>query len=104
LKKNTLRLENVLEKVLKFEVVEFEWNEKIGNSIYNFFKERGRLNSLGLIAQDIRQYYPEVVEIGDDGYYQLDYNKLNAVLVEAIKEQQIIIEALGTELELLEKK
>ena len=40
--------------------------------------------------------------MGDDGYYFIEYNKLNAVLVEAIKSQQIFIEEIKDELKLLE--
>jgi hypothetical protein len=62
----------------------------------------GRLHTIGLIAQDVRKYYPQIVNMGDDGYYFIEYNKLNAVLVEAIKSQQIFIEEIKDELKLLE--
>jgi len=38
-----------------------------------------------------------------DGYYMIDYEKLNAVLVEAIKEQQLFIDYINNEIERLEK-
>jgi hypothetical protein len=103
LKKNIQQLTGVTQNVLKFEVVEFEWDEKIGESIYKFFEERGRLTSLGLIAQDIRKYYPEVVDLDERGYYNIDYNKLNAVLIESIKEQQVLIEKIDIEINEIEK-
>ena len=52
----------------------------------------------------VRQYYPEVVELGNNGYYRIDYTKLNSVLVEAIKEQQLFIEDIDKELEFIESK
>ena len=39
-----------------------------------------------------------------NGYYSIDYTKLNAVLVEAIKEQQVFIEDIDKELEFIEIK
>jgi hypothetical protein len=40
----------------------------------------------------------------EDGYYFIEYHKLNAVLVEAIKSQQIFIDEIKNEIELLETK
>ncbi|MDG5815547.1 hypothetical protein QA601_10680 [Chitinispirillales bacterium ANBcel5] len=37
---------------------------------------------------------PELVHTNDEGYKSLSYDKLTAVLLEAIKEQQAIIEEL----------
>jgi hypothetical protein len=69
-----------------------------------YFKRKGRLHTIGLIAQNVRKYYPEVVGMREDGYYFIEYHKLNAVLVEAIKSQQIFIDEIKNEIELLETK
>jgi hypothetical protein len=42
--------------------------------------------------------------MGSDGYYFIDYTKLNAVIVEGIKEQQLFIEDIDNKLEELEKR
>jgi len=97
-------LKNTLEKVLKLEVVEFEWNTNLDPQFYNHLKDRDRLKSIGLIAQDVRQYYPEIVHTDERGYYTVDYNKLNAVLVESIKEQQLIIEDIENKIKYLQTK
>ena len=39
-----------------------------------------------------------------DGYYTIDYPVLNAVLVEAIKEQQVFIDDINKQIEELEKQ
>jgi hypothetical protein len=89
---------------LNFEVVQFDWNDKLSYGDYKRLKESDKLHSIGLIAQDIRQYYPEVVEIMPSGYYRINYPKLNAVLVEGIKEQQVFIEDIEQQLIELENK
>jgi hypothetical protein len=95
-------LKNSLEVILKLETVEYDWNEKTPN--YEYFEKRGRLHAIGLIAQDVRQYFPEVVKMSESGYYMIEYPKLNAVLVEGIKEQQVFIEDINKQIDELESK
>ena len=47
---------------------------------------------LGFIAQNLENVVPEVVMTDGNGYKAVDYAKLTALLNEAIKEQQDIIE------------
>ena len=94
LKKKVSDLENVLESVTKLKVIEFEWNEKIDPNKYDYLAEVGKLKSIGLIAQDLKKYFPEAVGVNKSGYYYIEYTKLNAVVVEAIKEQQKEIEEI----------
>jgi hypothetical protein len=47
---------------------------------------------IGLIAQDVEKVLPELVHTDAEGYKSLSYDKLTAVLVEAVKEQQNTIE------------
>ncbi len=49
---------------------------------------------IGFKAQEVQQVLPEVVHTMEDGYLAVDYAKVVPVLVEAIKEQQRIIEKL----------
>ena len=55
------------------------------------FKNR---KQIGVIAQDIEKYYPELVKTDANGYKSVDYSKLSVVLLEAIKEQQKLIDDL----------
>jgi hypothetical protein len=59
---------------------------------------------LGLIAQDVEAVVPEVVRTDAAGYKGIDYAPLNALLVEAIKEQQQLLQQLLGRLEALERQ
>ncbi|NNE25699.1 MAG: hypothetical protein HKN09_02540 [Saprospiraceae bacterium] len=50
-------------------------------------------NAIGFIAQDMKEIIPEVV-YGEDGNLSMGYGQLTAVLVNAIKEQQALIDQL----------
>ena len=39
-----------------------------------------------MIAQEVKEQYPELVEERDNGYLAVDYKKLTAVLIQAVKE------------------
>jgi len=79
LKENVLPIENSLSKILKLEGIKYNLKST---------KE----DKLGFSAQDLQKVFPELVKEGDDGYLSIDGVGLIAPLVEAIKEQQKIIE------------
>ena len=61
-------------------------------------------HSVGVIAQDVERVVPELVSVNTEtGMKGVDYGKLNALLIEAIKEQQIQINALKDRLDQLTK-
>jgi len=95
LKKDIKPLNSVLDKVLKLNPVYFTWNEK---SPYAGKKD------IGIIAQEIKKYFPEIVSIDDRGYLGVDYSKLSVVAISAIKEQQKIIEEQAQKIKILEEK
>jgi hypothetical protein len=100
LKTEIKTLENVLDNIMKMNPVEFDWSETYYQ--YESLKEKGKLKSLGFIAQEMREIYPEVVQLTHDGYYYIIYNELNSVLVEGIKEQQVFIDDLENTITQLE--
>ncbi len=51
--------------------------------------EEGR--HIGFIAQDVEGVVPEAVTVGPDGTYSIRYQEIIPILVEAIKEQQLVI-------------
>ena len=57
---------------------------------------------IGLIAQDVEKVLPELVHTDSDGYKSLSYDKLTAVLVEAVKELKAQNEKLQARVEALE--
>lgn len=81
LKKNITPLENCLDKVLKLQGVEYDRIDL-------------KKHQIGLIAQQVEEVIPDLVEENSQGNKVLHYKNLTAVLVEAIKEQQQQIEEL----------
>jgi hypothetical protein len=59
-------------------------------------RARGALGGedIGLLAQDVESVVPEVVH-ERDGYKHIRYQQLTALLIEAVKEQQTLIEGLS---------
>ena len=49
---------------------------------------------MGVIAQELEPYLPEIVSTDDDGYKSVKYANLTALLIQAVKEQQEQIEEL----------
>jgi len=82
LKKNFQPLTNVLEKIEKIRGVSFDWNEtyeKMGRSTGH--------REIGVITQEVEKAFPELITTwGDEKYRAVDYGRLSAVLIEAVKE------------------
>ena len=89
LKQNIQNIPNALEKVRQLRGVNFEFKSK-----ENF--PAGK--QMGFIAQEAQKVIPEVVVEGD-GMYGMSYAPITALLVEAVKEQQKIIEQLQSEID-----
>lgn len=83
LKKNVNTIENALVKVQLLRGVSFNWKTEE-------FKERNfdTLPQIGLIAQEVEKVLPQIVDTDKEGYKSVEYSKLVALLIEAIKEQQ----------------
>ena len=77
-KDNIVNISSPLDKLSKINGVSFNWNE-ISH------KETGK-KDIGVIAQEIEEILPEIVETRDNGYKAVDYPKLTALLIEAVKE------------------
>jgi hypothetical protein len=59
-------------------------------------------HDVGIIAQEVEKVLPEVVETRENGYKAVKYEKLTALLIQAVNEQQQTIEQLTTRINLLE--
>ncbi len=77
-KDNIVNISNPLDKLNKINGVSFNWNEKS-------HKETGK-KDIGVIAQEIEEVLPEIVQTRDNGHKAVDYPKLTALLIEAVKE------------------
>jgi hypothetical protein len=100
-KTNISPIENPLQKVLQLRGVNFDW--KTTEFPTRSFSEN---RSVGFIAQEVEKVLPEVVqtEKNTEGYKSVQYDKVVALLVEAIKEQQKQIDSLKAELKKQRKK
>jgi hypothetical protein len=88
-KKHIQPIDSAVRKVEKLTGVSYEFrNEDFPERNFPTGKQ------IGLIAQDVEKVIPEVVNTDKDGYKSLAYDRLVAVLIEAVKEQQVEIELL----------
>ena len=61
-------------------------------------------HDVGIIAQEVEKVLPEVVETRENGYKAVKYEKLTALLIQAVNEQQNQIEDLTTKINWLENR
>jgi hypothetical protein len=72
---------------------------------YRYKSAKPGVRSFGLIAQNVHQYFPEIVSSGGkDGLMGIDYAKTGILAIKAIQEQQQIIESQQKKIEELEKR
>jgi hypothetical protein len=79
-KTNITTIESAVEKVKRLRGVEFDW---IADGKH----------SIGVIAQEVEEVIPSAVQ-GDEGNKTVSYGNLVGLLIEAIKEQQQVIDQL----------
>lgn len=94
LKKNIRTIPDALNTLMNMRGVSFEWADS--NS-----PEKGE--RIGFIAQELEKVLPQVVNTGGD-YYSVQYGPINAILVEAVKEQQKMIQSLQMQTQTLMKE
>jgi hypothetical protein len=95
LKDNIISIDKPLDKILSLDAVEFDWNNKQGT--YSG-------HDIGLIAQQVEKVAPEIVVTRDNGFKAVKYDRVTALLVGAIKDQQKKIDILEERLSNLEAK
>jgi hypothetical protein len=88
MKTNISNMNNMLPSVLQMQGVKFDWKEE-GKGKDNY----------GFIAEDAAEILPHVVSYDEEGApVGIQYTKMTAVLLEAIKEQQTQIDELKSKL------
>jgi Chaperone of endosialidase len=89
-KEHITTIPNALSSVAKLRGVTY--------TIKNEFKNKGLGTGIqvGVIAQELEQVYPQLVQTDSTGYKAVDYAKLCPILIEAIKELKTQNEALKT--------
>ena len=76
-------LDNSLEKLQEISGYTYRWKDKIDKSV-----------QIGVIAQEIEKVFPDLVKVRSDGFKGVNYTGLIPILIEAIKEQQQLINDL----------
>lgn len=90
-KKNIQTIPNALDKLMLMRGCYYDWDEEHGKGKHD----------IGFIAEEVGKIIPEIVVYEQDssGYaIGMDYSKVGPLLVEAIKEQQKIIDGLKMEM------
>jgi len=88
LKENVASIENAVEKVEAIGGYTYNWIPMEGVHVY------GDMKDVGVIAQEIEKVLPELVSDRENGYKAVKYDKLTAVLIEAVKELSERVKAL----------
>ena len=88
LKDNITPISDAINKLNQIGGYEFDWNSDSSHSGHD----------VGVIAQEIEKVLPEVVTTRDNGYMAVRYEKIVALLIQAVKEQQLQIDELKSKL------
>jgi hypothetical protein len=99
-KTNITPITDPLQKVLALRGVNFNWNTSAFPQ--RMFSDK---RTLGFIAQEVEKVLPEIVQTENtaEGYKSVQYDKVIALLVEAIKEQQKQINQLKQQVKKLRR-
>jgi len=95
-KRNINTYDNALNKILKLRGVSFNWKSTKNKT--------DNKKHIGLIAQEVEKIIPELITEDEKGNKAITYSGMVPVMVEAMKEQQKIIEKLRKELKMQENK
>jgi hypothetical protein len=86
-KRNVVPFGNVLNRFRHLQPVTFYWRAG------EFSEQRFGTNlSFGLIAQDVERLFPDLVTTDENGFRAVNYSKLPLLTIQAMKEQQAMIE------------
>ncbi|MBI5750588.1 MAG: tail fiber domain-containing protein [Hydrogenophilales bacterium] len=98
LKKNVSQINAALDVVAKLRGVSFQWREPK--------PEWGRSDGtvLGVIAQEVEAVLPGLVMQDEEGIRSVNYDGVTALCLQALKEQQVLIERLSSRVSDLEAR
>jgi len=86
-KENVETIENALDKVTKLRGVSYTRNDIEDKS-----------TKIGVIAQEILEVVPEVVQQDDEGRYSVSYGNIVGLLIESIKELKAEVDELKSKI------
>ena len=87
--------ENLRTNVRKFQVVNAKWKDK---------NDYSSATQIGLIAQEVKNIIPELVDQDQEGFYSVQYSHLVPLLIEAIKELNSLLDQAQQNVHNLEGK
>lgn len=64
--------------------------------LVNKEKERQSKRHVGILAQELKEIYPQLIDVDDDGYYSIRYMELIPILIRSIQELKIQLDAVTT--------
>ena len=88
LKSNIVKIENRSSDLMYLSGYNYNWKNP----------ERSQKTQIGLIAQEVQQYFPELVREDEYGILSVNYNGLIPVLLEGHKEQEAQIKELKSQI------
>ena len=104
LKENVVTIPSALSIVNQLRGVRFDWTaeyiEKNGGEDGYFIRK----NDIGVIADELEVVLPELVATKQDGYKGVKYDRICAVLIEAIKELDKKVSDMQKKIDFLESK
>ena len=92
LKENIHSLKGTLEKLDSIRAVSYDWKELTEEERKTVHSHTG--SDIGVIAQEVEEVFPDLVEDRPNGYKAVNYEKLSAVLLSAVKELKQEVEEL----------
>lgn len=85
------RIDHALDKLLRINGVSYTWKDPA----------RGSGPQIGVGAQTVEKVFPELVQTGSDGIKSVDYQRLTAPIIEALRELKADNDDLKTEMKKL---
>lgn len=80
---NEISLDNSYKLIDNIQEIYFKYKSDVTNT-----------KRLGVIAQEVEEYFPEIVSIDEEGYKSVDYSKLSVICLRVIKDLKRRIEIL----------
>ena len=96
-----MRKKDILEEISLDKA--YELVNKCQTIFYTWKDDETKKKEIGLIAQEVQQYFPELVSEDKDGYLTLDYSKLTVILMTVIKDLTERVSKMGALEERLKK-
>jgi len=94
LKENVVEIKKAINKVKQIRGVEFDWTQEYLDAKGGEDGYFVRKHDVGVIAQEIETVLPAVVATRQNGVKAVKYDRIVALLIQAVKEQQSEIEDL----------